>query len=288
MYTMRPADFDYHRPATVDEAVALLGDLGDAKALAGGHSLLPAMKVRLSTPAAIVDIGAIPGLDEISKDGDRLVVGALATHASVAASDLVQSECPVLAEAAGEIGDRQVRNRGTIGGSAAHADPGADYPTVLKALGATILTASRDGGRAIPADDFFLGIFTTALQPGELVTSVAVPVTGKGVGAAYLKHRHPASGYAVVGVAAVVTVADGRCTAARLTIGGVAETPVNEDAAAEALVGEAPTAEAIAAAADKVSLPGQIGDSYASAEYRVQLAKVLARRALTAAAERIH
>jgi carbon-monoxide dehydrogenase medium subunit len=287
MYTMRPAEFDYHRPASVDEAVALLGDLGDAKALAGGHSLLPAMKLRLSTPAAIVDLGGIPGLDGIAQDGDRLVIGSLATHASVAASDLVRAECPVLAEAAGEIGDRQVRNRGTIGGSVAHADPGADYPTVLKALGATIATASKSGGREIAADDFFVGVFATALEPGELITSVAVPVTAKGTGAAYLKHRHPASGYAVVGVGAVVTVAEGRCTAVQLTIGGVAETPVNADAAAKALTGQAPSDEAIAAAAEQVSAPGQIADGYASGEYRVELARVLARRALAAAVERV-
>jgi carbon-monoxide dehydrogenase medium subunit len=192
----------------------------------------------------------------------------------------------VLAETAAGIGDRQVRNRGTIGGSIAHADPGADYPTVLKALGAKVVTASKSGGREIAADDCFVNIFTTALEHGELVTSVAVPVTPKGTGAAYAKHRHPASGYAVVGAAAVVSVADGTCTAAHLTIGGVAETPVNADEAAAALAGQKPTDEAIAAAADQVSLPGQIADSYASGEYRVQLAKVLARRALTTAVER--
>src|SRR5439155_9216028 len=198
MYTTRPAPFTYHRASSVDEAVSLLAELDDARPLAGGHSLLPAMKLRLSTPAALVDIGSIPGLAAIERDGDGIRIGALATHASVAASELVRSDCPILSDAAALIGDRQVRNRGTIGGSLAHADPGADYPTVVTALGATIVVQGPNGEREVAADDFFTGVFTTALEQGELLTAVRVPTVQK---AAYEKHRHPASGYAVVGVA---------------------------------------------------------------------------------------
>jgi aerobic carbon-monoxide dehydrogenase medium subunit len=288
MYTMRPAEFDYHRPSTLDEAVSLLGENGEARPLAGGHSLLPMMKLRLSTPEALVDLGGIDGLDGIAEDDGGLRIGALATHAAVADSELVRARCAVLAETAGLIGDLQVRNRGTIGGSVAHADPAADYPTLLKALRASISAFGADGEREIDADDFFVDLFTTALQPGELVVSVQVPSTPPGTGAAYVKHRHPASSYAVVGVAALVTVDGGSCTSARLTVGGAVRTPVHATAAAEALVGEPPSEEAAAAAADKVgqAIPDAMSDTYASGEYRVHLATVLAKRALLRAFER--
>ena len=287
-YTMRPAEFDYHRPTSVEEAIGLLSSGEEVRALAGGHSLLPMMKLRLATPTALVDLARIPGLDGIERDGDSLRIGALATHASVASSDVVREACPVLAEAAAGIGDRQVRNRGTIGGSVAHADPGADYPTVLRALEATILVQWPDGGREVAAGDCFVGIFTTALTTGELVTGVRVPVTKPGMGGAYAKHPHPASGYSVAGVAAVLTVDGGACTRARVIVGGAMPTPMRATAAEKALVGSAPTVEAIASAADKVAeaLDSPTGDTYASAEYRVHLATVLAKRALTAAAER--
>jgi aerobic carbon-monoxide dehydrogenase medium subunit len=287
-YTMRPAEFDYHRPTDLAEAIALLGGGGEVRPLAGGHSLLPLMKLRLATPTALVDLGRIPGLDAIAWEGNSVRIGALATHAAVAASDLVHESCPVLAETAAGIGDRQVRNRGTFGGSVAHADPGADYPTVLTALGATIVAQGAGGEREIAADDFFVGIFETALQPGELVTSVVVPVSGGGTGAAYAKHAHPASGYAVVGAAAVVAVSGGTCSSVRVAIGGAVPSPVRATGVEESLTGSAPSTEAIAAAAEQVaaSLPQPTGDTYASAEYRVQLAKVLAKRALAAAVDR--
>jgi carbon-monoxide dehydrogenase medium subunit len=285
MYTMRPAEFTYHRPSTVDEAVALLGE--SSRPLAGGHSFIPLLKLRLAAPEALVDLGGISGLDGISENGG-LSIGALATHDSVATSEVVQSTCPVLAETAAQIGDVQVRNRGTIGGSVAHADPSADYPTVLKALGATVTAKGAGGERQIAADDLFLGIFTTSLEPGELITSVSLPATASGTGAAYVKHRHPASFYAVVGVAAVVTVEGGSCTQARLTIGGVTSSPVHATAAVEALVGGPGSAGAIDAAAEKVpdAILNARGDTYASGEYRTHLAKVLAARALTLAFER--
>jgi carbon-monoxide dehydrogenase medium subunit len=270
MYTQRPAEFEYKRPASLDEAIGLLAGDDETRPLAGGHSLLPMMKLRLAEPAALVDIGRIPGLDGIEQDGDALRIGALATHASVAASELVREKCRVLATTAGGIGDRQVRNRGTIGGSIAHADPGADYPTVLTALGATVVVQGAGGEREIAADDFFTGMFTTALEQGELVTAVRVPATQK---AAYEKHRHPASGFAVAGVACVVGG-----DAARLVIGGVTGAPV--------LIGIAPVDEGkIAEAVEKLptALSRAIGDTYASGEYRVHLAQVLAKRAIKAA-----
>jgi carbon-monoxide dehydrogenase medium subunit len=285
MFTQRPAQFEYHRPTSLDQAVGLLSG-EDARALAGGHSLLPLMKLRLAEPGTIVDLGRIPGLDAIEEDGDTVKIGALATHAAVAASEVVRSRCRVLAETAAAIGDPQVRNRGTIGGSLAHADPGADYPTVVSALGATITAVGEGGEREIAAHGFFTGIFTTSLQPGELVTSVRVPAVGAGAGAAYLKHRHPASGYAVAGVAAVVKVEDGKCSEARLVVGGVTGTPVVADDAANAMIGIAPVDEAaIAAAAERVpaALSGAVGDTYASGDYRVHLATVMAKRAIGAA-----
>jgi aerobic carbon-monoxide dehydrogenase medium subunit len=288
MYTTRPAEFTYHRPTNVEEAVSLLADLDEARPLAGGHSLLPAMKIRFSTPLALVDLRSIHGLDWIERDGDGIQIGALATHASVAASQVVRDDCPVLAQTAALIGDPQVRNRGTIGGSLAHADPGADYPTVVKALGATVTAVGPDGSREIAADDFFTGIFTTALEPAELVTSVRVPVTESGTGGAYLKHKHPASGYAVAAVAAVVSVDGGTCSRARVVIGGVTGVPVEAREAAASVEGSAVSDEAIAAASAQVAgaLGDAIGDPYASAEYRTHLATVLARRALAAAFER--
>jgi carbon-monoxide dehydrogenase medium subunit len=287
MYTMRPAEFEYHRPATLDEALSLLNDIEDSRPLAGGQSLIPMMKLRLALPEALVDLRRIPGLDEISANGE-LRLGARATHRAVSESDAVRSGWHALAELAGQIGDPQVRNWGTIGGSIAHADPAADYPTMLKALAATITAKGPSGERTIAADDFFTGLFTTALESGEVVTSVIVPALPAGTGAAYAKHRHPASFFAVAGAAAFVTVEGGTCSDARLTVGGATGSPVHASAAAEALRGGPGSAEAIVAASERVAeaVPNAISDTYASGEYRTHLAKVLAARALAQAFER--
>jgi carbon-monoxide dehydrogenase medium subunit len=280
---MQTAPFDYYRPNTLDEAVDLLTSVEGARPIAGGHSLLPAMKLRVANPAALVDLGRIPGLTEITRTGNSLTIGALATHAAVAASDVAKADCPILSDVASHIGDPQVRNRGTIGGSLAHADPAADYPTLMRAIGATIHVTGADGAeRSIAADDFFLGIFATALAAGELVTAVEVPVMKAGQSGAYLKHRHPASSYAVVGVAALVTVDGGSCTAAAIGIGGVTGKPERAAAAEAVLVGQAPSDDTIAAAAEMVSenLTNPLGDLYASGEFRVHLASVLTKRAL--------
>jgi carbon-monoxide dehydrogenase medium subunit len=279
---MQTAPFDYYRPDTLAEAVDLLASVEGARPLAGGHSLLPAMKLRVANPTAVVDLSRIEGLDGISRNGDSLTIGALTKHAAVAASELMQSDCSILADAAAHIGDPAVRNRGTLGGSIAHADPAADYPTVLTALGATVTVTGTSGERSIDVDEYFVDMFTPAHADGELVTSVDIPVIGPGMGGAYVKHRHPASSYAVVGVAAVVAVEDGTCTAARIAIGGVTGTPERAEAAEAALVGQPAVEEAITAASSHVgeALGNPLGDAYASGEYRVHLAGVLTRRAL--------
>jgi carbon-monoxide dehydrogenase medium subunit len=231
-----------------------------------------------------VDLAGVQELSGIRAAGGELVIGAMTTHASVAESDAVHSSCPLLAETAAGIGDLQVRNRGTMGGSVAHADPGADYPTALVALGATV----EVGSRQIPIGGFFKGLFTTDLRPGEILTAVRVPAYGKGTGGAYEKHRHPASSFAVVGVAALVTVAGGKCTKVSLVVGGAAANPVRLQAAESALTGQAPSAAAFAAAAGHVAaaIPKPMSDLYASGEFRVHLAGVLAKRALAKAAGR--
>ena len=279
---MFAAPFDYHRPKTVAEAVRLLNEVKGARLLAGGHSLIPAMKLRLAAPEALIDIGRIAELSGIRATQDGLEIGAMTTHAAIAASDVVREQCPVLAKAAGIIGDLQVRNRGTIGGSVAHADPGADYPTLMVLLGASF-TAANGKERRIAADEFFLGIFTTALQPGEILTTVTIPAMSSGASAVYHKHRHPASAFAVVGVGALVEVQNGTCADVRIAVGGATTTAVRATAAEKLLAGQAPTAENIARAADAVcqALADPISDPYASGEYRVHLAGVMAKRALT-------
>jgi carbon-monoxide dehydrogenase medium subunit len=285
---MYSAAFDYYRPKTVVEALALLRRHRDSKLLAGGHSLLPAMKLRLASPRALVDIGGIKGLSGIKAKGRTLEIGALTTHSEIAGSSLVRRSCPLLSETAAQIGDLQVRNRGTIGGSIAHADPAADFPTAILALDATILAKGPRGARRIPAAGFFTDLFETALKPGEILTAVALPALGKGAGSAYLKHRHPASAYAVVGVAAILEVEGGRIARAALAIGGATTNPVRITDAEKALAGAAPGRAAFEAAAGKVAgaLRDPLSDLYASGEFRVHLATVMARRALTMAAAR--
>lgn len=285
---MQPAAFEYHRPTSLREALELLSGLEEARPLAGGHSLLPVMKMRLATPAALVDLGRVPELRGIRREGERVRIGATVVYSDVARDPAVWEGCPVLAETVRLIGDMQVRNRGTVGGSVAHADPAADLPTLLVALDASIEVAGGEGERSVPAREFFLGLFTTALRDGELVTAVTVPVLQAGTGAAYLKHPHPASRYAVVGAAAVVTLDGEAVSSADLAIGGVTGAPRLAEAVGEALKGKAPDGEAVAAAVAGLpeALEGAMGDAYASAEYRVHLATVLARRALADAARR--
>jgi carbon-monoxide dehydrogenase medium subunit len=275
---MIPASFDYQSPKTLNEAVSLLASQQDAKLLAGGHSLLPAMKLRLASPALLIDLGRIAGLDYIRDAGEAISIGALTTHATVAASKLLHSVSPLLAQAASNIGDIQVRNRGTIGGSLAQAHPAADYPAAVLALDAEIVATSQSGERVIPAPSFFTGMFTTALRPDEIITEIRLPKT-TGAGTVYKKFHHPASGYAVVGVAAVVRGSSAKIDNVAIGITGVAEIAYRATAVENGLRGKPATAiaEAVKLATDKIEA---LGDNYASADYRRHLAQVYTRRAL--------
>ncbi len=284
---MYPAKFDYFRAASVEEAVALLHRHDDAKVLAGGHSLLPIMKLRLAHPAALVDIGHIHILRGISHHDGTIRVGSLTTHAALAASEILQQECPLLAEAAGHIGDPQVRNKGTIGGNIAHADPASDLPAVLVALGATVNLSGASGDRSVAARDFFTGLLESAIHEDEILTSVEVPRMHESSGACYLKFEHPASGYAICGAAAIV--GGGRASAAgvELAYNGITATPHHAAAVGEALAGTSLTDADIDNAVDEhLSIDEPLGDVQASGEYRVELARVYGKRALKAARDR--
>lgn len=268
---MYAADFNYYRAGSVAEAGDLLAKYPGAKVLAGGHSLIPLLKLRLAVPPTVVDIGRISELRGISVDGGTIQIGSLTTHAELAASFDLQQHATALAEAAGQIGDPAVRNRGTIGGNVAHADPASDLPTVLLALGGRFNLTGPQGNRTVDAAAFFQGIMTTALGEHELLTTIDVPVSPARQGTAYAKFPHPASRYAVIGVGAAVTVEDGVCSAASVILGGLVPTPVVATSVAEGLVGQTLSAETIAAAAQAaVTNLGDdcLGDIFASAEYR--------------------
>jgi carbon-monoxide dehydrogenase medium subunit len=286
---MYSASFDYYRAGSVGEAQKLLQQHPGAKVLAGGHSLIPLLKMRLTAPPALIDIGRIPELKGITASGGTIRIGALTTHAELAASSVLKSGCPVLSEAAAHIGDAQVRNCGTIGGNVAHADPASDLPTVLLALDARFTAAGPKGERMIPASDFFQGMMTTALGEHEILTAIEVSAKKSGEGMAYTKFTHPASRYAVVGAAAIVTVKDGACSAARVTIGGVLPAATRARAVETALTGARLSPDAIAKAAGLASKDlgaDVLEDLFASAEYRRAMAAVYVKRALTAAFER--
>lgn len=285
---MIPPKFDYHRPATVGEAVQLLQSNPDAKVLAGGHSLIPVMKMRLAAPAALVDIGRIAALKGISNGGGNLRIGATTTYYEIATSDAVKSAAPLLAEAAGQIGDRQVRYRGTIGGNLSHSDPASDLPAVVLALNGTLHATGPNGSRTIGASDFFVDLMATALGPDEILTAVEIPAASGKSGAAYLKYEHPASGYALCGAAAVVGLdGSGNCASARLCFNGVNARALDASAVAAALVGSDLSDSAIDAAVDgNLSIPDPMGDMFASAEYRAKIAAVYGKKALKLARDR--
>ena len=286
---MFAANFDYYRAASVTEAGQLLKKHPGAKLLAGGHSLIPLLKLRLASPGAVIDIGRIAELQGVTVRDGLLRIAALTTHAELAASPEVRQHAAALAEAAGQIGDPAVRNRGTVGGNVAHADPASDLPTVLCALGARFRVAGPDGERTIDTAEFFQGIMTTALSDNDLLTSIDVPVATRGQGSAYVKFAHPASRYAVVGVAAAVSADGGSCTAAAVSVGGLVPAPVRASSVEAALIGQALSADAIATASEAVSndLSGDLlGDIFASADYRKAIVPVYVKRALAAAAKR--
>jgi len=280
---MYAASFDYQRPNTIDEAIALLAKHGDdAKVLAGGHSLIPAMKLRLARPRIVIDIARIANLSDIREAGGRITIGALTTHRAVETSALLKSKCPLLAEAAAVIGDVQVRNKGTIGGSLVHADPAADYPAAILALDAEIEVAGPRGRRTIRAADFFVDLLQTSLAADEILTEVRVSATPRTV--AYVKTDQKASGFALAGVAVVVG-AEG----IRIGVTGVAATAYRAAAAEQVLAGQSsPSAETIAlAAARAADGVDPLSDIHASAGFRAHLARVNTRRALEKALARV-
>jgi carbon-monoxide dehydrogenase medium subunit len=284
-----PAVFDYHPVQSLDEAIALLQQYGDdAKVLAGGHSLIPAMKLRLSQPGHLIDIGRISNLSYVRTDGNEVAIGALTTYTELTRSDLLRHNFPLLFDAASVIGDQQVRNRGTLGGSLAHSDPAGEMPGVILALKATIVTQGPNGSRSISVDDFFVGTFETALAPDEILTEIRLPLPAAHTGSSYMKLENKASHYAITGCAAVLTLDDsGVCSAASLAITGASTQTIRATAAEAALLGKkldnAVVADAASHAADGMEV---VSDIHGSVEYRRQMTNVIAQRALLKALER--
>jgi carbon-monoxide dehydrogenase medium subunit len=283
---MYPAQFDYHTPGTIREALDLLGrHKDDAKLLAGGHSLLPAMKLRLAQPKHLVDLRKVPGLSGIKEEGGTLVIGAMTTYYTIESSSVVKSKCPLLAQVAGQVGDPMVRNLGTIGGSLAHADPAADFPAAIIALGAEMVAEGPKGKRTIKADDFFKGLLTTALAEDEILTEIRVPATPAKTGVSYMKFPHPASRFAVVGVAAVLTVDAGKVSKASVAITGAGTKAVRAKGVEAAITGKASDAASIQAAAERAPEGVDVqADLQGSEDYKKHLVKVFAKRAMEAAA----
>jgi aerobic carbon-monoxide dehydrogenase medium subunit len=277
---MIPQTFDYTAPKTLEEALKLLA--GGAKILAGGMSLIPMMKLRLAAPEHLVDLGRIKDLNYIKEAGGNLHIGATTTHYAVESSPLVRAKCPLFSASAAAIGDVQVRNMGTVGGSVAHADPSADYPAALQALEAKIVIVGAKGERTVSAADFFVDAFTTALEEGEIVREIIVPVDDSNTN--YQKAPQPASGFAMVGVAVRVKKAGGKVTQARIGVTGLSNSSYRATAAEKALEGTAGSAADIQKAAALVAQGVDANsDIHASADYRKHLASVYAARALTAA-----
>jgi carbon-monoxide dehydrogenase medium subunit len=280
---MIPADFSYTRAHSVADALRLLGEHGgDAKILSGGHSLVPAMKLRLNQPGALIDVARIPELRYIRQDGNHIAIGAASTHADIAGSDLLAKHVAMFPQAAKLIGDVQVRNRGTIGGSIAHADPAADWPAILLAADAVVVVHSAGGSRSIPAADFFTGFYSTALEEGELITEIRVPVPVAGTHSSYQKFMQPASRFAIVGCAAVVAQNGGVCSHVRVAFTGVSDGPFRDTQVENALSGKAANADNVAAAAAQAAQGvNLLSDHFASEKYRLHLAQVFAKRALS-------
>lgn len=272
---MFPANFDYVRAESLDHALGLLAGDADAKLIAGGHSLLPMLKLRLANPSTLIDIGRLAELRGVEASGGVLRIGSLTTHQELESSAVIAENAPILREAAKAIADPAVRNRGTVGGNIAHADPASDLPAVLVALGATMHLRGPAGTRTVAAADFFIGLLESAVLPGEILTHLELPVLGPGDGSAYVKMEHPASGYTVCGAAAVI-----RGGAATLAFNGVAD---------HAFAAPAPSGlsdEAIDAAAESIAIADPMSDRSASGPYRVHLAKVFGKRALKLARDR--
>lgn len=282
---MIPAQFDYARANTLDEALNLLAQNEDAKILAGGHSLIPAMKLRLAMPPMLIDIARIKDLSHIAEDAGQIRIGAMTTHYQIESSELLKNICPLLPECASHIGDMQVRNKGTIGGSLAHSDPAGDWPAAILALDADLVAVSKSGERIIKAGDFFVDLMTTALQPGEILREIRINKSEKRTGHAYTKMAHPASGFAVVGVAANLSFNGGsECKSARIGITGVSSKAYRASSVENVLTGASLDDDSIAAASSHATDGIDVnGDVFASDEYRRHLAAVYTKRAIAAA-----
>lgn len=282
---MIPAEFEYARANTLDEALTLLAQNEDAKILAGGHSLIPAMKLRLAMPPMLIDIARIKDLSYINEDGGQIRIGAMTTHYQLESSDLLKSTCPLLPECASHIGDMQVRNKGTIGGSVAHSDPAGDWPAAMLALDAELVAVSKSGERIIKAGEFFVDLLTTALQPSEILREIRINKPQGRTGHAYVKMPHPASGFAVVGVAANLSFNGGsECKSARIGITGVSSKAYRAAGVEGALAGANLDDSAITAASTHATDGVDVnGDVFASDDYRRHLAAVYTRRAVAQA-----
>ncbi len=286
---MIPAPFEYYAPKTLEEVLQLLAQYPEeAKVLAGGQSLVPMMKMRLATPSKVIDLNRVAELSYIREEGQKIGIGAMTRHYEIETSSLIHQRCPLLAECAREIGDVQVRNRGTIGGSLAHSDPSADYPAVMLACEAEIKLRSQKGERVVKAEDFFVDLFTTALEPGELLVEVQVPVCPPHTGTAYLKMEQRASGFALCGVAVWVQKEGELLKDLRVGITGVGPKAYRARETENLLRGRRPEEDLLHQAVGRVVegvMP--LEDIHASADYRVHLAQVLTRRAIRQALERI-
>jgi len=285
---MYPAAFEYHAPGTVKDALKLLGKLDDAKILAGGHSLVPMMKLRLAQPKNIIDLRKVSGLGGIKDAKGVIEVGAMATHWEVESSKVMKAKALVVSETAAVIGDPAVRNKGTIGGSLAHADPAADMPATAIALGFEFVCEGPKGKRTVKVDDWFKGLMTTAIKDTELLTQIRIPVWPAGSGACYMKFPHPASRFAVVGVCAAITVdKNGTCTKASVGVTGAGTKAVRAKGVEAGLTGKTLDAATIEAAAQKAADGVDVqADLQGSVEYKSHLCRVFARRALEAALKR--
>ncbi|WP_412051428.1 FAD binding domain-containing protein [Hoeflea sp. Naph1] len=285
---MIPGTFDYHRPATIDDAVGLLTKLGeDANILAGGHSLIPLMKTRLASPEHLVDLSGIGGLKGIEIKGDEIIIGAMTTQFELIASDELARHIPIIAETSRLIADPQIRYKGTFGGNVANGDPGNDMPALMMCLGATYAVTGPDGRREIPARDFYQGAYYTSLEHGEILTAVRIPTPAPGHGYAYEKLKRKVGDYATAAAAVVITMAGGKCTSASIGLTNVSETPLWASDAAALLVGtslDKATVDAAVAAAEAITNPAS--DMRGPAEYRTKMAGVMVRRALERAQSR--
>jgi aerobic carbon-monoxide dehydrogenase medium subunit len=283
---MIPQNFDYTTPANLQEALGLIAD-GNAKVLAGGMSLIPLMKLRLAAPERVVDISRVPGLSYIREEKGTIRVGAMTTHYDIESSPVLRGKCPLLAETASHIGDVQVRNMGTIGGSIAHADPAADYPAALYALEAKVRLVSAKSDRTLAMDQFLVDTMTTAVEPGELVIELVLPVESPSAGVSYQKMAQPASGFALVGIAARVAKSAGKVTMARVGVTGLAAKAYRAANVEKLLEGTAGDVAAVRHAASVVADGIDANsDLHASAEYRSHMARVYTARALTVALSR--